>query len=503
MKKHVWIKILSLAIALLMVSATLVACFGGDSVETDGNTNQDETVSTDDGGSNNSAFEISGLPERDYEGEAFVIRYATKTTFVPNTLNVQSHEAKKDIVKQAGYDRDKRFEELTGTEISYVISATNPNAFSGADSEIASIRSLHEAGDIADIDMMCIGARTCGIMITEGLLTDLYQYDNYIKPDSYYYSTGLNKHLTMGGKLFAASGYYTTHNVAWTDAIAVNNDILAAIYQNDDEIENIYELVFSKEWTMEKMFEYGANYASGPINGDLDQDTYTFICDVNGSQALFHALGGTMVEKDKSDLPVVTITNQRNVDILDYLNKKLAQNYACYLAEDNTMNEAFSHRNSLFMQCVLSGATTLDEGIGVNGRLLPMPLYEAGNDYIGNCEPWKTNFAGIPAIASDPDMAAYCFEAFMALSYDFVYPEFYEKLFKTRYSEDENEAKLFDLIAESSYMDYVNAYQWQSTNTVIRNMITKQSADIGSSTRTAYEEIDGNIKKFLEQYNLG
>jgi len=103
MKKHVWIKILSLAIALLMMSATLVACVGGDSAETDGNTNQDGTVSTDDGGSNNSAFEISGLPERDYEGEAFVIRYATKTTFVPNTLNVQSHEAKKDIVKQAGY----------------------------------------------------------------------------------------------------------------------------------------------------------------------------------------------------------------------------------------------------------------------------------------------------------------------------------------------------------------------------------------------------------------
>ena len=95
MKKHVWIKILSLAIALLMMSATLVACFGGDSAETDGNTNQDETVSTDDSGSNNSAFEISGLPERDYEGEAFVIRYATKTTFVPNTLNVQSHEARR------------------------------------------------------------------------------------------------------------------------------------------------------------------------------------------------------------------------------------------------------------------------------------------------------------------------------------------------------------------------------------------------------------------------
>lgn len=149
----------------------------------------------------------------------------------------------------------------------------------------------------------------------------------------------------------------------------------------------------------------------------------------------------------------------------------------------------------------MSGVAGLDE-YGIDGRMLPLPLYQEGDAYVSNMMPWTTNLAAIPAISSDLDMATYCMEAFMALSYDYIYPEFYEKLFKTRYAEDLTESQLFDLVTTSSYIDYVETYQWQNDNTLIRKVITDTTYEVGSTVQKISEETKGYIDAFFKKYNF-
>lgn len=491
------IRILSLALVLCMLGMALIACNNTTPPEeTSGNNGNNDTVDTEE--ADKSALAATGLSGKTFDGELFVIRYPTSTTFVPDTFKVSGLDASKDIVKKAAYDRDKVFEELTKAIISYEESATDPNR--GTD--ITSIRVLYQGGELGEIDMITTGARTIGTMIQESMLMNLNDYDNYIHSDRYYYSTGMNEQMSIGGKLFALSGYHTTLNYRYIGTVAVNNDVLSAHFQDNNKINELYELAVNNKWTYEKMFEYGKTYGTGNVENNLELDKYTFVASKNSIQANYHAAGGTVVEKDANDLPTISINSKANIEILTKLNEILGNNSACYVAPDDSEAATFGLGNAMFGQSAMSAVSGYNDQFGIDGRLLPMPTLEEGADYVSNCDAWTTNLIGIPSTSSDADMAAYCLEIYMALSYDHVFPEFYEKLFKSRYAENEYESQIFDIITTNTYMDYVNLYQWQAKNDAIRKVIVSSSNIVASSVEEIENEVKQNIENFLKTYDF-
>ena len=250
------------------------------------------------------------------------------------------------------------------------------------------------------------------------------------------------------------------------------------------------------------MFEYGKAFGTGKVEDNLMVDKYTFIASKNSIQAIFHSAGGTVVEKDASDLPVISITSRKNIDLLVELNRIIGNNSACYAAPNDKESETFGYGNSMFGQFSMSGVAGCEELYGIDGRLMPMPTMNEGDPYVSNCDAWTTNLVGVPSLSSDPEMAAFCLEAYMALSYDYIYPEFYEKLFKSRYAENEYESQIFDIITNNTYMDYVNLYQWQAKNDAIRNIMTASSVEVASSVEEIESEVKQNIEKFLKSYDF-
>lgn len=487
-------------LAILMMSVMAASCKnGGKNGPTD--TTPQESGSGDED-TTPSAIKDSGLPKRDYSDETYVIRYATKTTFVPDTVGISRAEANKDIVSKAGYDRDRAFENLVGAEISYIQSNTNPNADSGNDSEIIAIRSMHMMGDLADIDLLMVGARTAGTMIAESLFTDLNQYDNYIKPGAYYYSKGFNDAISLGNKQFAAVGYYTTVNVGWTRAVCVNNTLLSDVFSGEDKISELYDLVFDHKWTVEALLECGENYATGNVDNDISTDKYTWVIGKNPCSAIYYGIGGTTIEKDEQGLPTVTANDSKNIDLLTYLRGVFADS-AVYVAPNDTESEVFNNKNSLFILGPMRMPAGLQDSIGVEGRVLPLPLRQEGDEYISTLDAWCANVAGIPALVEDADMAAYCYEAYMALSYDYVYPEFFEKLFKLQYVNSPVEAQIFDVIANTATIGIVDMYRWTTgMRDPIRDIINGTS-EVGSSAKTMADDIESHVKDFLNNYKFG
>ena len=496
------VKLLALMLALVMV-VSMVAC-GNDSDEVDAEGEQ-TTVDTsilEDG--TKSAYKDSGLPERDYNGELFVIRYSTKTTSCkPDTFNPGAAEdLSTNLVTKASYSRDQVFQELTGTVIAYRALDYNPNG-TGDDSDVNNIRILSGSGDLADVNMLCTGARAMGTLISENLLLDLSDYDSYIKPTQYWYASGVNAQMGVGGKLFAVAGYHTTVNYRYIQSIDVNNTILSDLFNDENKIDELYTLVNNKQWTMEKMFEYGKNYSTNDGETDPAKHNYVFIASENSIQGLFHGLGGTVVEKNANDIPEITIKNKENVDLLTYLRGKLLDDSsAVYVAPGDDAFKAFSSGKALFGQAAMTNFKDFAEN-NIDARLLPLPLNAEGDDYVSNMMPWTTNLVAIPMVSDDPDMSAYCIEAFMALAYDYIYPEFYETIFKLKYVDSDAEAQMFDIVTSASYIDLVETYQWQSDNTAVRKILVSKNEEVGSAVEKIHDEVNGYLQEFFKTYKFG
>ena len=124
---------------------------------------------------------------------------------------------------------------------------------------------------------------------------------------------------------------------------------------------------------------------------------------------------------------------------------------------------------------------------------MPSPLYEEGDEYLSYSASYNLNFAGIPADCRDIDKSTYLYEVFMALSYDTVYPAYYEKCFQTRYQPTTQAAQVFDMIAESRVVCMADIYRLY-VGTPISHMIGRVRSDgwspeVGSCSKQLHDTI--------------
>jgi hypothetical protein len=493
-------RILALLLVCVMLLPAAIAC----KKEEEEAVQTSDTVSTleeQTGKINKPIFEMTGLEERDISGEIFVIRYSTQGTWAPAPVDVSRRDANVDTVKEAGYNRDKQFEELTGCELSYEPEDTNPNDFYGSNSEYARINILIQGGDISDYDMLMISSRCAGMLITEQALTDLNEYDNLIHHDREYYNATMNEQLSIGGKQFAATGYYTTGNIRGTQATRVNFDTLSSQHQNDKKVDELYQMAIDHKWTFEALLACNKDYATGDVNEDKTKNTYAFTISQYGSENLFWILGGTLVDKNEQGIPEVALNKETNVNILDYIREKISENpVVCMPAESGASKVFVDNKQSMFVIDMLGAYNANDS---INDRLLPVPLMEEGGEYRSFLPTWNSNVFAIPAACADPEHAAYCIELYMAMSYQNVYPEFYEKTFAVQYVENHVESQIFDIINKSMCIDIAQNFGWlDKDDTSVRTMVYSDTNVISSKVASVSATINTNINKFLGDYEF-
>ena len=490
-------KILALLLVCIMLLPMAIACKNDEEAE---NESSADTVQT--GEINKPIFEMTGLEERDISGEVYVIRYSRLSEWAPKPIDVSKLDAAKDTVSKAGYDRDREFEELTGAELSYQGFDTQPNDFYGSNSEYATIQILIQGGVISDYDLLMVSTSCSGLLIAEQALTDLSEYDNLIHHDKPSYNSVINEQASIGGKQFIVTGYYTTGNIRGALCTRVHNGLLTAQHQDDDKVDELYQLALDHKFTLEALLCYDKGFATGADveASGTDNGTYVFTMDEYGGQGLFWTLGGTVAEKDNQGIPYVSVDDRVNIDLLSYIRDKVTNNPIAQIAPESGGEKVFEEKRSMFLFGGLLGYNSNDN---IDDRLLPAPLYNEGDEYRSLCGAWTTNVAGIPAACADPELAAYCTEIYMALSYQHIYPEFYEKTFALKYVQNHVESQIFDLICDSMSIDIVPQFGWvDSSDTTIRDVITSEADTVGSTVSTYAATIDANIQKFLNDYEF-
>ena len=392
-------------------------------------------------------------------------------------MKVTADEATTNKISKAGYERNAFLENMLGIYIDYTDSDTNPNS-NGDNSAIKELQRLYNAGDTAKYDMIITGTRACGALAQEGLFYDLMESD-YIQPDNYYYESQVNEQMKVFDSMYYTCGFFSVGNTRSLCAVFTNKTILDQATNGQVSMDDLYELANEKEWTIEEMLKYGKLYATPVDNANnwVDegasfaangwnsyQGNYAFVLPANSASLLYYSLGGTVIENNTQNGQYeVTLDNAKNTEIVQYILSIMLPNGSTNaMLSDKVYLQSFTEGHTMFL---MSSLVAIDAANGIANTsnldwgLMPPPLMEAGDDYKSFSDSWTMVFAVIPAANRDLDKATYLYEMFMAYSYDYLKPAYYEETFRTAYTPDAASVQVFDIIANSRTVCFRDVYQ--------------------------------------------
>ncbi|MBO7376024.1 MAG: hypothetical protein J6V01_02870, partial [Clostridia bacterium] len=172
------------------------------------------------------------------------------------------------------------------------------------------------AGD-PDFDVLYVSIRDAASLATDGCLIELGSVP-HLSLDESRWSPFLTKQMTIAGKKYYATGEITTIDDISIRAVFFNKTMLGSIEGGLD----LYDMVDSGSWTLEEMFRL-VNKAYVDVGEDgkieLGLDSIGLLAEGTLGYQLLMGTGEKIVGKDADDLPYISITESRPIDVVDFL----------------------------------------------------------------------------------------------------------------------------------------------------------------------------------------
>ena len=312
-------------------------------------------------------------------------------------------------------------------------------------------------------------------------------------------------------RLIAETGYQGKVFYAIGDVGIMANDATWILMFNktlhkNQGLEDIYSLVKTGKWTMDKFNELCVN-VSADLNGDgkFDENDMYGIA-TSGNTILGMLYGGDVKfsEKDSSGVPQLSINLPKTTDILDKIIEIM------YPANNNAFNfddwtsrptphiiaqDIFEDNRALFygevMQCVIR-LRAMETDFGV----IPFPKYDEGQkDYAHLILSSPASTVAIPASVNDPEKSAIVLEELAYQSMIYLTPAYYEQALRGKYMRDDDSSEMLDIILANRVCDI--AYIGNAGNLVSEflNLAKKGQTDFASM----YEKRENAAQKALDK----
>ena len=264
--------------------------------------------------------------------------------------------------------------------------------------------------------------------------------------------------------IYFLSGQFSLANVKSAFAMYFNADLYSSLGLTED----LYALVDDGKWTIDKLDELTKNTYSD-LNGDTKADAsdrygVTF-GDMNKYLGFIKAFDIDMFRKTSSGYEFA-YDSERASDAVSKLCQFINDNEntlpAIYDTSDadrfissgggNFVSKAFVDKRALFSFSLIADAATIVPSIDFSYGLLPYPKWDENQaEYATMLQ--KNCYVMMPSTVEDTDSAGAVLEALASESYRTLVPEYCEVSLKVRYSQDDNVARMFDLIINSIVYD--------------------------------------------------
>ena len=498
--KKLLISILSLILCLCMLVPVMVAC-GNNDTPADGQ----ETKAGDKESKNG---ETQG--EESETEFRYVAHYPAGTDLKKAELRILTWEYIEgnpwidvdfaaetftgDIVNDAAYSRMKSVEE----DINCTIIA-NPDCKYGDSAN--RLQTLVSSGTDA-YDVAVIPARAAFNSLAEqGYLVNWNSIDS-LELDEPWWDQGARDGLSMGGKLFMMDG----------DISILYRKSLRVYYFNkgmhrDAGLENFYELVKNKEWTIEKMVEAALSVSADDGNGIHDEnDVYGLIATVDTITTGLIGAGVRYTTKDEDDYPEFCFYNDDTIDVWSNYIEILYDKECCVLnnASDRGYNTTnmFLNDQVLMSNCELHNLASFRK-MSTDFGILPTPMADdLQEQYLSTVNPVVCGCICIPTTNVNLQTTALILDALGAESKNVLTPAYYDIYLTGQTARDEESTVCLDIIFNNVTWDIGNIYNWNNIATFTQQLVrsynrsfTSEYEKIKDSAQTRLTE---TIEKFME-----
>jgi hypothetical protein len=501
-------KITAIVLIALMSTAVLSACTdNSDDVQT-------TTTATPDGETiiaykpDETARILPNLPDMDWGEQTFRIL----------TADMGTHEHA--IIWTV---RDIAAEELTGESINDAVWHRNAALLEKYNFIVEEVRVIDPRGGMSPlqravaagddyfdaITMIVLAAAT---VAEDGLLTDLHSL-YYIDFEQPWWDRQAVTELTIGGKLFFASG----------DATLVTKDSLPVILFNEKLLADLhldcpYELVYSGQWTLGALYDMARSAGAdldghgGALRWQTDRLGFINNGDVWGDMLMAGA-GVRIAGKNEHDLPFLTFVSQRNLSAMDAIFDFVEADFTHFgfadylgLSYAEGSERMFEEGRSLFMNTRLRIVERL-RGMDTDFGILPMPWYnEHQREWAHRPGVTTGQMLSVPRFHDYGALnrVGFMLEALASESRYTVIPVWSEIQLADKLLRDDESKAMLDIILNSVDYDSGSVFDWGSFYAGFINHITG-NRQVSARTYVSYFEsmsssIEHDIRRTVDNF---
>ena len=483
-------KLLSMVLAMIMLSGALVGC-GDNSAATTGGS--------------------SGMPagNGDYAYiDEYVKNLAAEHTFGGATFKIVglensfpvSEELTGSLESDALWNRQKALEDIFDIDI--VTQTVDMGSYDGPSLPTALYVIDQVTAGLQEIDLVNANLSYGGkAMLEKNILMEVHGLDAVDFSRSWWLND-IEDQLSVGGNLYFLTGKIITQHYGDASCLLFNKKVV-----EDYNIEEPYEIVKSGEWTFDKMNEIAQQL---PAEGDV----YRYMMREAG-KSFFFGGGYSITTKNDKDIP--EISSSLSNEAAEYINKlgsvfgdtSITVNYSKYAdfgaAVPNDMDkqeDIFSDGKVLFWavhMSTVSGMREFDAKFGI----LPIPKRDASQkEYISYTDAGAVNGYYVPSNVKNPTMVGYVVEGMAALSEKYIEPAYYESALVQRGVYDWDSKEMLDIIYKTKKLDIADIYGFGDVVSLVENNCNGSKADLASGYASTAKVSNNNVKSLLKAIGL-
>ncbi|MCL2775696.1 MAG: hypothetical protein FWD71_20470 [Oscillospiraceae bacterium] len=488
-------------IGIFLTAAILTVMFScakdGSGSTNSGNTTAADNTAADSTASTTNRWDMgpSDLPQKDFGGQEFNVITAPVTDANRMYDKFSADDQTGEPINDALYKRRLDIEDaynikLTTTENSAPAAAAKKSVLAGDNTYALVVDTIGNTVSLA----------------SQSLLTDFYTVP-YVKDDlsKPWWDQALIRDLSINGKLYFEAGDIVLRDKLRSSCTYFNKDMCKSL-----GIEFPYQYVNDGTWTIDKLLEITKG-VNKDLNGDGvmgQDDQWGFMSQYEFGLHLFEASGEKTVSLDQNNVPVITINNDRALNVIQKVLTVCADPTAMFMADTIkgasdiwVQASADFEENRFLMRASLLEPVVRDlRAMPTDFGILPTPKFDANQQNYYTYAEMSGLVVSIPNTA-DPEFSGFITEALAYESGSTLMPAFYDLCLTSKVLRDDESEGMLDIIFNNKVYDIGYIYQIGTLPTMLNTLVQGGKTDFVSAYDKAQGAVEKALQKFIDSYN--
>ncbi len=477
-------KLLCLLLVIAMVAIPLISC-ADDSGKTPGN--DPSKIPTDSGNADGDTFVLPANFQK-YDNTPFHIIFETKKNWGFYEMDFEEDPGADDAYGHALYLRNTNVEDLLGISIEFT-------SYENADST----QKAFNQDSVSQSNDFHATFNTLQFEMNDLVAGNLLSFDNipHVDLTKSWWNHDCTEQLSILGKSYVNSG----------DIMLSDKEVLWAVYFMKNIVEQLqlddpYVLVENNEWTWDKMLEMADRVADDTNMDDVmtvGNDRFGLLTHSENWAASWESAGVKLIEMDKSGVPHCTWDSEEFTVIHDKIKEVMGNKQLVGVDTPENIQAAFLKNQTLFCTEVIAFVRYFNSSENSYG-ILPYPKYnsdvERFNTYVA------LNSAGVIVsyTTSEAEYIGLVLEAMAAEGQKTVRPRYIDDQLKSRYSDDENAAKMLEIIFDFRCYDLSIFLDTKySGKTALSSESATPARLVATQMKMANNNLNGLMQTLLER----